>query len=112
MTESYIDEINIEGCSFHKQNVTCRKYSNSLEHSCSEYPDCPVKHMERKEKQLEKYALCINKINNINNDLLNSLCNNCAWYHTDGCNPEDFTCGVLLQIKQLINGVENALDSN
>ena len=77
-----------------------------------EYCKLKDKQLEEKEKQLEKYALCITKVSDITNDLLFSLCNNCAWYHTDGCNPEDFTCGVLLQIKQLINGVENALDNN
>lgn len=72
---------------------------------CKDNPNCNYKQLKRKEQECEKYKKCINNIKIINKDLLNDLCDNCGWHNTDGCDPEDFVCGKLIQIKQTISEV-------
>ena len=112
MEEIKIDEYKCEDFQSHREENNWDIPLNECVVKAIEYCKLKDKQLEEKEKQLEKYALCINKINNINNDLLNNLCNNCEWKNTEVCPCEDKNCAAVSIVKQLINGVENALDSN
>ena len=69
-------------------------------YDCSKISNCYRKQLKCKEQ-------CLDKIKIIIEDLLNDLCNNCGWHNTDSCDPEDYVCGSLIKIKQIINEVEN-----
>ena len=110
MTEPIIiNGVDVSEC-IHYKNQTC--IANYLftnipfsEAKCKISPNCHYKQLKRKEQKCEKYKNCLDEIKNINKDLLNDLCDNCGWHNTDGCDPEDFVCGKLIQIKQTISEV-------
>lgn len=74
------------------------------------HDECAADYADYKglKEECEKYKKCLDEIKIINKDLLNDLCDNCGWYNTDGCDPdEDYVCESLIKIKQIINEVEN-----
>lgn len=52
-----------------------------------------------------KYKTALNEVKEIAAKAQKDICNNCGWHNSDGCDPEDYTCGEFIKIQEKIKEV-------
>lgn len=76
------------------------------------YDDRPVADLDELQnsieflcEQFDKYKNLLNEVKEIAAKAQKDICNNCGWHNSDGCDPQDYTCGKFIEIQQKINEV-------